>query len=82
MFSDLEKHILIKLFRHGYIGRRHTAREELKQRLPSNLRDMKIINNVCDNLIEKGYLIPQHGKRVSINPEKNKEIESLMMERF
>ncbi len=76
--NKIEKHILRRLFRYTYIGRRHTAREEMKQGLPPHLKDMTIINDACKELIQKGYLIPHHVDRIALNPQKLKEIEEII----
>ncbi|MBS3056761.1 MAG: hypothetical protein J4473_04995 [Candidatus Aenigmarchaeota archaeon] len=76
--DKLHKHILRRLYSYGYVGRRHTAREEMKQGLPSHMKNMKLINEACDKLIKEGYLEHCHGDRISINRIKRREIAEIV----
>lgn len=72
--DNLKVHILRKLYRHTYIGRRHMAIRDLQQGLPKEKRDMRDINQAVKELINEEYLILQHTDRVSINPRKLKKV--------
>lgn len=76
--DKLEIHILRRLYRHTYIGRRHMAIEDLKQGLPREKRVMRDIEKAVKELINEGYLIPQHINRVSINTRMLKEIKEII----
>ncbi len=72
--DNLKVHILRKLYRHTYIGRRHMAIRDLQQGLPREKRDMRDINQAVKELINEEYLILQHTDRVSINPRKLRKV--------
>ncbi len=76
--EELKVHILRKLYRHTYIGRRHMAIEDLRQGLPREKRVMKDIERAVRELLNDGYLILQHIDRVSINPRMLKEIKEVV----
>lgn len=68
--GDVEIHILRKLYRHTYIGRRHMSIDDLRQGLPNEKRDMKLINRAVKNLYREGYvLLHKRGSRISLNPK-------------
>ncbi len=73
--DELKIHILRKLYRHTYIGRRHIAITDLQQGLPKEKRIMKDIKQAVKELISEDYLIPHHIDRVSINPKMLKEVK-------
>ena len=74
--EKLKVHILRKLYRHTYIGRRHLAIEDLSQGLPKEKRVVKDIEQAVKELINSGYLILQHKDRVSVNPKMLKEVKA------
>jgi len=76
--EELKIHILRKLYRHTYIGRRHMAIIDLQQGLPKEKRVMKDIKQAVKELINEGYLISQHTDRVSINPRMLKEVKEII----
>jgi hypothetical protein len=53
-FNNIEIHVLRKLYRHTYIGRRHMNIDDLRQGLPEGKRDMKVINKDVKNLAREG----------------------------
>ncbi len=76
--EELKVHILRKLYRHTYIGRRHISIEDLRQGLPREKRVMRDIERAVRELLNDGYLILQHRDRVSINPRMLKEIKEVV----
>lgn len=51
-----KRFIVKKLFHHGYIGKKHTDRENLKKGLPSHFKgDVK---KAMKELIREGVLLP------------------------
>jgi len=76
--EELKIHILRKLYRHTYIGRRHMAVIDLQKGLPKEKRVMKDIKQAIKELINEGYLILQHTDRVSINPRMLKEVKEII----
>jgi hypothetical protein len=68
--GDVEIHILRRLYRHTYIGRRHMSIDDLRQGLPDEKRDMKLINRIVKTLAREGYvLLHKKGSRISLNPK-------------
>lgn len=76
--EELKVHILRKLYRHAYTGRRHMAIEDLRQGLPREKGIMRDIERAVRELLNDGYIILQHRDRVSINPRMLKEIKELV----
>ncbi len=72
---SIRKAILKKLFRHRYIGGRHTEfRNAMKGFPPPLLRDVK---NEIKDLIKQGYLLSKMSTgeiHISLNPRKLNEI--------
>ncbi|MBS7615533.1 hypothetical protein KEJ18_07405 [Candidatus Bathyarchaeota archaeon] len=80
MATTLEKTILEKMMRHQYIGVRHTSIDNLPKGFPKHLR--KDVLKVAKALIKEGYLLAKptsYGLEVSINPNKLKEINALLL---
>lgn len=77
--DSLEMHILRKLYRHTYIGRRHMAIEDLVQGLPDDCRDMRTIAKAVKRLFNNGYvLLHKRGFRISLNPRVLGEVRNLV----
>ena len=76
--EETKIHILRKLYRHTYIGRRHMAITDLQQGLPKEKRVMKDIKQAAKELVNDGYLILQHTNRVSINPRMLGKIKDMI----
>ncbi len=77
--EPVERAILEKLYRHGYIGGRHTAEKNVQKGFPSHLRGE--LKHALKRLIKQGYIIPKitsYGRHISLNPVMIKEIESLI----
>ncbi len=74
--SKIEVAILEKLYRHHFIGEKHTSEDNIQKSLPKHLRgDAK---KALKNLIKQGYIMPKissYGLEVSLNPRRIKEVE-------
>ncbi len=74
--SKIEVDILEKLYRHHFIGEKHTSEDNIPKSFPKHLRgDAK---KALKNLIKQGYVVPKitsYGLEVSLNPRKIREIE-------
>ncbi|MCK4492029.1 MAG: hypothetical protein KAU03_05360 [Candidatus Altiarchaeales archaeon] len=73
--EELKVHILRRLYRHTYIGRRHMIIRDLQQGLPKEKRVTRDIKQAVKELLNEDYLILQHTDRVSINPGMLKKIK-------
>jgi len=76
MNEAIAKTLLHKLFRHGYIGAKHTAMEILPKGFPKHLH--KEAMKTVRKLTKSGFLIlkpTSYGMHVSLNPRKIAEIE-------
>jgi len=70
------KVILEKLLRHGYVGARHTALENLPKGFPKHLH--KEARKTAEELVKKGLIILKptgYGLQVSLNSRMMAEIE-------
>jgi len=76
--EKLKIHILKRLYRYTYVGRRHTSIDNLKQGLPKEKRVMKDIRNAVKELVNEGYLLVHHTDRVSLNPRMLGEIKEIV----
>ena len=77
--DGLEKAILHKLLRHGYVGGKHTALENIPKGFPRHLH--KELMKTAEKLIKKGLITPKptgYGVQVSLNPRKLAEIEEII----
>ena len=75
----LDKAILHKLLRHGYVGARHTALENRSKGFPRHMH--KELMKTADKLIKKGLITPKptgYGIQVSLNPRRMAEIERVI----
>jgi hypothetical protein len=79
-FMDpLDKAILHKLLRHGYVGAKHTALENLPKGFPKHLH--KELMKKTEKLVKKGFITPKptgYGMQVSLNPHKMADIEGII----
>jgi hypothetical protein len=69
MLSKIEKHILFKLYRNFYIGRRHTSVDNIVKGLPKHTRGEA--KKAVRSLIKRGYILSKptsYGAQVSLNP--------------
>ena len=76
--DNIKIHILKRLHRHTYVGRRHMAIKDLQQGLPKEKRVMRDIKQAVKELMNEDYLILQHTDRVSINPRMLKEVKEII----
>lgn len=71
----IEKTILLKLLRDGYIGGRHTSEDNIPKGFKTHLRgDVK---KAMKALYKKGYLIVKptsYGTQISLDPTRVQEI--------
>lgn len=77
--DTLVKAILHKLLRHGYVGAKHTALENLSKGFPRHMH--KELMKTADKLIKKGLITPKptgYSMQVSLNPRKMPEIEGII----
>jgi len=77
--DKLEKAILHKLLRHGYIGARHTALQNIPKGFPGHLH--KELMKTGERLIKKGLITPKptgYGMQISLNPRKLAEVEGII----
>jgi hypothetical protein len=77
--TAIEKVILAKMYRHGYIGGKHTSEDNIPKGLPKHLHgDVK---KALKNLIRQGYIIPKitsYGLEVSLNSARINEIKQIL----
>jgi hypothetical protein len=76
MNESIAKALLHKLFRHGYIGAKHTAIENLPKGFPKHMH--KEVMKTAEKLTKKGLLTlkpTSYGIHVSLNPHRIAEIE-------
>ena len=77
--TTIEKTILSKMYRHGYIGGKHTSEDNIPKGLPKHTHgDVK---KALKNLIRQGYIIPKitsYGLEVSLNSARISEIKQIL----
>ena len=79
MATAIEKAILAKMLRHGFIGGKHTSEDNIPKGLPKLMRGE--VKKALKNLIREGYIIPKitsYGMEVSLNPRKIAEIREIL----
>lgn len=77
--EQLKGFIVKKLFKHGYVGGRHTDIENLQKGLPSHVKGN--VKDAAKELIREEILIPKptaYGLHVSLNPQKREEIDKYL----
>lgn len=77
--EDIERAVLEKLYRHGYIGAKHTSADNLPKGFPSHRRGE--VKDAVEELIKEGLLIPKptaYGLQVSLNRHRIEEIERII----
>lgn len=75
----LVKAILHKLLRHGYVGARHTALENLSKGFPRHMH--KELMKTADKVIKKGFIVLKptgYSTQVSLNSLRMAEIERII----
>jgi hypothetical protein len=77
--TTIEKVILAKMYRHGYIGGKHTSEDNIPKSLPKHMHgDVK---KTLKNLIRQGYIMPKitsYGLEVSLNSARISEIKQIL----
>ncbi|OGM02298.1 hypothetical protein A3K72_03930 [Candidatus Woesearchaeota archaeon RBG_13_36_6] len=71
--------VLRKLFRHRYIGAKHTDINNIVKGLPSHLRGR--CKKIVQHLIRTEFLLTKptmYGLHISLNPEKLEEIKEII----
>ena len=79
MLEPIEKFILEKMFRHGYVGGKHTSEDNIPKGLPKNAHGD--VTKALKNLIRQGYIIPKntsYGLQVSLNSKRIAEIKQIL----
>lgn len=79
MDKAIAKAILHKLLRHGYVGAKHTAIENIPKGFPKHMH--KEVMKTANKLTKNGLIIlkpTSYGMQVSLNPRKISEIEEVI----
>jgi len=79
MITATEKVILAKMYRHGYIGGKHTSEDNIPKGLPKHMHGE--VKKALKNLIRQGYIIPKitsYGLEVSLNSARISEIKQIL----
>mgnify|MGYP001053257356 CR=1 FL=1 len=79
MVNEIETVVLEKLYRHGYIGGRHTAVESLVKGLPKHLRGE--VKKTVKKLAREGWITQKptsYGLQISLNPRVIPEVERIL----
>ncbi len=78
-FNKIDIAILKRLYKHGYIGKRHTPFENALKGIPKHLRGEA--KDSLEGLIKSGLVLPYptgHGLDVRINPERVDEVKRII----
>lgn len=81
--NGIEIAVLEKLYRHGYIGGRHTALADIHKGFPSDKRGE--IDWAVKKLTREGFLIPKitgYGIHYSLNPRIVSQLKQILNEEF
>ena len=81
VLTPIEKAILEKMFRHGYIGGKHTSEDKIPKGLPKHVHGE--VKKALKNLIRQGYITPKitsYGREVSLNTARISEIKQILTE--
>jgi hypothetical protein len=77
--TPIEKAILAKMYRHGYIGGKHTSEDNIPKGLPKHVHGE--VKKTLKNLIRQGYIIPKitsYGLELSLNSARIGEIRQIL----
>jgi hypothetical protein len=77
--TTIEKFILAKMYRQGYIGGKHTSEDNIPKGLPRHMYGD--VRKALKNLIRQGYVIPKttsYGLEVSLNSARIDEIKQIL----
>jgi ribosomal protein S8 len=72
--TTIEKAILAKMYRHGYIGGKHTSEDNIPKGLPKHMHGE--VKKSLKNLIRQGYV--SYGLEVSLNSARISEIKQIL----
>ncbi|MCZ7384012.1 MAG: hypothetical protein O8C63_04605 [Candidatus Methanoperedens sp.] len=78
-YNKIEIAILKHLYKHGYIGKRHTPFENALKGIPKHLRGEA--KDSLEIMIKTGLILPYptgHGLDVRINPERVDEVKRII----
>jgi hypothetical protein len=76
---EIRRKVLWRLFRHHYIGGKHTSIDNLRKGFAKS--DYKAVDRVISDLIKDGFLLKKptfYGLQVSLNPRKIQEIRQII----
>lgn len=79
MTIEIQKAVLAKLYRHGYIGGRHTSVDNIPKGFPKHVYGK--VKKVAKELIKQNFIMVKptaYGLQVSLNPRKMAEIERII----
>jgi hypothetical protein len=79
MATAIEKAILTKMYRHGYIGGKHTSEDNIPKGFPKHMHGE--VKKALRNLIRQGYVIPKttsYGLQLSLNSTRIAEIKQIL----
>ncbi|MDI6859387.1 MAG: hypothetical protein QMC85_02705 [Methanocellales archaeon] len=77
--SQIERKVLKKLMRHTYVGKRHTAKDNIPKGFPKDERGD--VRKAIKSLVRNGYLIEHptsYGIHVSIDPARTDEVKEIL----
>jgi hypothetical protein len=77
--EEIRAKILWKMYRHRYIGEKHTDIDNLPKGFPEH--EHKLVKKAVRKLIKDGFLIvktTRYGKHVSINPKMIAEVRKVV----
>lgn len=77
--DKIAKAVLEKLLRHGYVGGRHTALENLPKGFPRHVYGE--VMETAEKLMKQGLVILKptgYGRQVSLDPHRMAEIERII----
>ena len=77
--EEIKLRILWRLYRHRYIGGKHTAIENLKKGFPKDR--LRLVEEAVEELIKEGLIVKKptgYGLHVSINPHKIGEVRKML----
>jgi len=78
-YNKIEIAILKHLYKHAYIGKRHTPFENAFKGIPKHLRGEA--KDILENMIKTGLVLPYptgHGLDVKINPDRVAEVKRII----
>ncbi|MCD6522490.1 MAG: hypothetical protein J7K68_01970 [Candidatus Diapherotrites archaeon] len=81
--KKLRAWVIRKLFRQGYIGRRHCGIDDILRPLRHDERSRRIVKDkIIPELLKEEMLLSPHKDRYSINPRKMGEVKIVLKKYF